>query len=443
MKNILMRRIACLAVMCTLIFAAAGVSADDAVLTLSLTESIDMALERSIAVHSAKTGVAVSEAERKEARTSFFPTLSTTYTAMRLNDEPTSKQSGIQVGTRDNFSWEVEATQPLFAGGTIVNSYKISRIGVDIAREEEKVTVQDVVLDVTAAYFGILKAERILEVARQSVEQLQAHRDIAESFFEVGIIPKNDLLYAEVELASGNQGLVTAENGVQLAKAQFNMLLRRGVNAPIEVEDILCYQPFDMSLENCLSAAYAKRPEIRAYEMQVDQARLSVDVARGEFYPTVGLAGHYGKYGDEPGVSGSPYDHQEDWYVMAVVDWDFWQWGKTRYAVDASKGKEIQARDALEYLKDRIALEVKNNYLTVREAEKKISVAEKAIEQAEENFRINQERYKEQVATSTDVIDAQTLLTRTKSDYYNALSDYNIAIAELERSIGGGQRVTS
>jgi outer membrane protein len=63
-------------------------------------------------------------------------------------------------------------------------------------------------------------------------------------------------------------------------------------------------------------------------------------------------------------------------------------------------------------------------------------VAEKAIEQAEENFRINRERYKEQVATSTDVIDAQTLLTKTKSDYYNALSDYNIALGTLERAMG-------
>lgn len=436
MKNILARPVAYVVILFMIFCTVPGSHADEAVLTLSLRESVTMALERSIAIHSARIGIAVSEAKREEAKTAFFPTLNTTYTAMRLNDEPTSKRSGIQAGTQENYSWEVTASQPLYAGGTIVNSYEISRIGVDVARKEEETTVQDVVLDATAAYFGILKAERILAVAQQSVEQLQAHRDIAESFFEVGIIPKNDLLYTEVELAIGNQDLVRAENGVQLAKAQFNMLLRRGVNAPIEVEDILCYQPFEMSLTDCLDEAFKNRPEIRVYEMQIDQARLSVDVTRGAFYPTVSLVGQYGKYGDEPGVSGSDYEHQERWHVMAMIDWDFWQWGKKRYAVDAARGQEIQARDALEYLKDRVALEVKSNYLTVRETEKRIGVAEKAIEQAEENYRINQERYKEQVATSADVIDAQTLLTRTKSDYYNALSDYNIAIAELERSIG-------
>ena len=87
-------------------------------------------------------------------------------------------------------------------------------------------------------------------------------------------------------------------------------------------------------------------------------------------------------------------------------------------------------------MKDQIALEVKNSYLYLRQSEKHIFVAKKTIEQAEENFRINEERYKEQIATSTDVIDAQTLLTKTKADYFNALSIYNIALVILERSMG-------
>jgi len=121
---------------------------------------------------------------------------------------------------------------------------------------------------------------------------------------------------------------------------------------------------------------------------------------------------------------------------MAAATWNFWEWGKTKHNVDANVSRLKQAEDALTNVKDQIALEVKNSSLYLREAEKHIFVAKKAIEQAEENFRINKERYKEQVATSTDVIDAQTLLTKTKSDYFNALSSYNIALAILERSMG-------
>ena len=85
---------------------------------------------------------------------------------------------------------------------------------------------------------------------------------------------------------------------------------------------------------------------------------------------------------------------------------------------------------------DNIYLEVKNAYLRTQEAEKAIVAVEKAIEQAKENFRINQERYKEQVATSTDVLDAQTLLTRTMTNYYNALYAFKLAKADLYRAMG-------
>ena len=215
-----------------------------------------------------------------------------------------------------------------------------------------------------------------------------------------------------------------------------NPTLRRNIDAPVEVEDILSYQAFEKELDECLKIAFERRPEISLYELQVQQSDRAVDLARSGYYPKVSLVGNYSRYGDDPGVSGGPYLEEEDWYVMAVADWNFWEWGKTKHSVDASKSKSIQAQNDLANVKELIALEVKNAYLALHDAEKRIFVAEKAIVQAEENFRINEERYREQVGTTTDVIDAQTLLTKTKSDYYNALSNYNIAWGRLERSMG-------
>jgi outer membrane protein len=79
---------------------------------------------------------------------------------------------------------------------------------------------------------------------------------------------------------------------------------------------------------------------------------------------------------------------------------------------------------------------VKNAFLLLQEAERQLEVTKKAIEQAEENFRINTERYREQVGTSTEVIDAQTLLTKTRADHFNALGDLNINQARLDRAMG-------
>jgi outer membrane protein TolC len=433
---------------------ASGVWAAETIKAMSLPESIDLALKQSVILHAAKEGIRGAEAQRKEAFTGFLPKFSASYSYTRLNEDPSVTSPGsslvlpppigsvtippstYQAGTKDNYNWTIEARQPLFAGGAIRANYEASRLGAEIARREETAAVQDLVREVKVSYFDILKAGRIREVAMQSVERLKAHRDTAQGFYDVGIIPRNGLLYAEVELANGRQFLVRAENGVEMAKAKFNTILRREINAPVDIEDILTDRPYEKSLEACIAAALENRPEIMAYVLRLEQARSIVKLSQSEYYPNVSLVGNYAKYGDTPGVAGSPYRDQESWYVMAVANWTFWEWGKTKYRVDAGLSRENQAADILANIKDQITLEVKNAWLLLREAETQIQAARQAIEQAEENFRINTERYREQVGTSTDVIDGQTLLTKARSDYFNALGDVGIGRARLERAMG-------
>ncbi len=412
---------------------------------LTLTESIDLALKQSVLIHATKEGVQGAEAQKREAFTGFLPKFSTSYSYTRYNRDPYLNFPGfppfiqagsLTIGTKDNYNWILEARQPLFAGGTILANYEASRIGVDIARLDEAASVQDLVLEVKTVYFNILKAGRILAVAQQSIEQLQAHRDTAQSFYDQGLIPRNDLLYAEVELANGLQFLLRAENGLELARSKFNTLLRRPIHSPVEIEDILNDRPYEKPIEACIAAALDSRPEIRSFALRLEQAKSQVKVAQGDYYPNVSLVGNYAKFGDTPGVSGSTFKDQESWYVMAVANWNFWEWGKTKNRVEAGQSRENQAADFLANVRDQVTLEVKNAFLLLHEAEKQVQVATRAIEQAEENFRINTERYREQVGTATDVIDAQTLLTRARSDRHNALGDVSISRARLERAMG-------
>ncbi|MBE0558481.1 MAG: TolC family protein, partial [Proteobacteria bacterium] len=169
-----------------LVAAATPLFAAEGIKPLSLAESIDLALKQSVLVHAAKEGVRGAEAQEREAFTGFLPKFSTSYSYTRYNRDPYMNFPGLPpfvqagtftVGTKDNYNWILEARQPLFAGGTILANYEASRIGADIARLDEAASVQDLVLEVKTAYFSILKAERILVVAKQSLEQLRAHRD--------------------------------------------------------------------------------------------------------------------------------------------------------------------------------------------------------------------------------------------------------------------------
>ena len=410
--------------------------------TLTLEESIAIALKENLSIRSVREGVLVSEARKKEAFTGFLPKLSTTYNYTRndpapyINQPPPSPVNSLTVGTRDNYTWSLDARQPLFAGGRISGNYDISRLGERASRMDELSTVQGVVAQVTAGYFDILKARRLKRVAEQSVELLAAQLDLVKNFHEVGLVPRNEVLQSEVRLANGRQILVRAENNVELARARFNTILRRPSTSPVEVEDILRHTPYEKSLDECLAAARDRRPDVEASAVRHEQARMKVQVVQSDYYPSVNLVGSYTRYGDEPGLNGSVYKDPEGWLVAAVASWDFWEWGRTKHASDAARGQAEQARIALEGLKDQVALEVEQAFLALREAEKRISLAGKAVEQAEENYRINQERYRLQVSRVTDLLDAETLLTTSRAELAVALGDYQIAKAGLERAMG-------
>jgi outer membrane protein len=431
------------------IFAGVGVllsvavaGAQEAGVPLTLEESIGIALKQSVIIQSAREGIAASEARKKEAFTGFLPKLSTTYNytyndpAQYIKQPPPSPITNLTIGTQDNFTWSLDARQPLFTGGRLEANYEISRLGLDASKQEEMGTVQDIVLEVKRSYFTILKAKRLVGVAKQSVEQFIAQKDLAKNFYEVGLVPRNDYLQAEVRLADGTQSLVRSENRLEESHARFNTILRRPVSAPVAVVDILDYKPYGKDFDECLQTAMNNRPEIQVYALKAEQAGKKVKVVESEFYPSVNLVGSYQRYGDSADLNGSAYRNPENWTVAAVATWDLWEWGRTKYSRDASVSQEKQAVNALANVKDQVALEVKNAWLAVKEAEKLIAVTQKSIEQAEENYRINQERYREQVSRMTDVLDALTLLTYARASYSNALSDYQISLAALERAMG-------
>jgi outer membrane protein len=406
---------------------------------LTLEECIKIALEKNLSLHSAVVGVMGSEYRRKEAITNFLPLWTGQYDYTRYSTPVTvgSTQAAVSLGaitSRDVYNFSTTLGQPLYTGGLNLANYRFARLGVDLSKENVEVVKRDLVVQVRVEYFNILKAQRFRDVAEQQVKQFEAQLEVTKAFFDVGIVPKNDVLQAEVNLANARQSLIRAENDVATAKASFNILLRREIIAPLEVVDILAYKPFPLGFEAALEEALRQRPEAKAAQLNIDQAKENVNVAKSGFFPTISLAGNYGRTSDEFLLQG---DLRSDrWSIQALATITLWNWGNTAYKVGENKVKVTQAEDSKTQLIDSITLEVRNDYLNMLVAEKNINVAEKSIEQAEENLRMNEERYKYQVATQTDVINAVTLLTQARVNYYGALSDFNVAKAQLERAMG-------
>ena len=408
----------------------------------TLEKSISQALENSYKIRARDERIEQANNVKKQARADFLPKLGTTYSYTKLSEPPISRASllgtgiPLTVGTEDNFRWTWFLRQPLFTGFALISSYRLAELGIDQSRLESDLEKLDLVLRVKEAYFNILGADKAVQVAETTVESLSQTVKVARSFFEVGMIPINDVLKAEVELASAEQSLVRAKNAAETTRSSFNTILVRPVNAPVEVEDILVYKPEAGEYDAFEKKALENRPEIKVLDVNILQTDQQIRLAKSKYYPEISLTYQYISEGDDASVSGSQYVDANHWEVLAVANWTFWEWGKTYFAGREKESVKRQLVETKADVEDGIRLQVKQAVLDLDSSAKNIPNTQKGVESGEENLRVNAERYKAQVSTITDLLDAQTLLARARLDYYRALYDHNLAKARLDRAVG-------
>jgi outer membrane protein len=409
--------------------------------TFVLRDAIEAALKANLGIKRSQEEIHAAEAVRHSSITRFLPTLGTSYTYIHRNEARTSPSllSGRDVVTapQDQYTFATTFTQPIFTGFGLINEYKLAELGLDRAEVSAKLTRQDVILDAKNAFFSVLKSQKLVEVAQQTVTSISSQKEVAENFYKVGLSPLNDLLQSQVQLANANQQLTTARNNLEIARTQFNTVLRRPVNTPVLLVDELDYSSFQEDLDDCLETAQKNRLEIQVADLDIEVSEKQVKLTERDYFPSVNLTGTYARTGDDwQAHGGEGITDSAGWNVQATASWDFWQWGRTGYGRKEKLARLAQSKYRKTEVQDSINLEVKQAYLRTKEAEQNIVTIEKAVEQARENLRITEEQYKEQVATQTDVLVAQTLLTQTMTNYFNALYDFKIAQAVLMRGLG-------
>ncbi len=407
--------------------------------TLSLSQAVEIALQANLALKKSKDEIDAARATKNISRANFLPTFNTQYSYKRRDDELTQIGSSgrpIVLTPLEEYAFVASFSQPIFSRFSLINQYKVAGYGLDIAEISEKATRLEVIFRAKEAFFTLLKAQKLHSVAKDAVKLLSALSEVAKNFHQVGMTPLNDWLKAQVELANAKQDLIVAENNLAIAKSQFNIILRRPVNATVEIADILNYSPLENDFAYYADMADQNRFEIKIADLNVEIAERKVQIAKKDFYPSISLEGSYYEIGTDWDVDGGEGISDPDgWSISAIATWNFWEWGRTCYGVKEKLSRLSQAKHDKNELYDNVRLEVKQSYLKARESEKNITTVEKAIEQARENLRITEEQYRHQVATSTDVLDAQTLLSKTMTNYYNALYDFKISKAALHRVI--------
>jgi outer membrane protein len=415
---------------------------EEGVKLYTLEQGIKEAFENNWSVKAKEEKISENEYAKNEAKAGFLPTFSTSYNYTHLGYVPSIDTSifgnnlEFKLGDQNIYQWQATMMQPIFTGFAVTSAYELAKLGIDQSKVALDLEKLDLALKVKEAYFSILRADKAVNVATSAVESLEAHHTVAKNFYDVGMIPVNDLLKAGVELANAQHNLIQAQNASRLTRVSFNVLLSRSVDEPYEIQDILKYTKETPDFDNCLQKALKARPEIKALDLTDAQIDQQINMAKSKYYPEVAFTYNYTKAGDTPDVSGSNFQLPNQWQAIVGLSWTFWDWNKTRNSVNQVESQKKQLSQTRKSIEDGIKLQLKQAILGLNEAEEKIPTAQKAVEQAEENLRVSEERYKAQVTTSTEVLDAQTLLSQARMNYYNALYDHNLARAGLLRAIG-------
>lgn len=407
---------------------------------LNLKECLSRAAATNRGLKSASYDIAVAQEQIGIARSGRLPRvdLQAGYVAQL---EPQAVQFGaIQQETQDaRFPFlNLSIYNTLYDFGKTPAREGAARMQRDAAKHAYAASEQDLFLQVVQAYYGILEAEKLVTAANDEVVQMTSHQKTAQALFDEGVVTRNDLLQAEVRVAASRQKLYSALNGVNNGWLLLNYLMGAPAGFRGELQE-------DTELPKLPATGATPGPTAPPPEIEPDLSRrgellaLKDVVAADDYAVREAKSNYYPELFAKLGLDYARNSKVREQAIVAAtlgIKVNLFDGlattARLRQAVQARSRDEERLRD----LEERVKLELASARNDLKVAAARITVAEKAIAQGIENLRITKDRYQEKVGTATEVVDAQTLLTQTRTDYYRSVYDYQVAAARVKRATG-------
>jgi len=343
------------------------------------------------------------------------------------------------------------ASIPLYTGGRLTRTVDAARYQLGAQKTEEVRTAIDLKLTVAEAYVGVLRGRRNLETTQSNVEQLASFARDVGNRAEQGLAIRSDELAAQVSLANAQLGEIQARTTLESAWATYNRYLCRPLDQRPELAElsILPEDPAywrematrvvqsrgefasgDAEVGDLTARAIGIRPELAGLAQQARALGAQADATRANLRPQVSLNGSFVFLGAENFIP------QGNGAATLIVDWTFTDSGRTRRQTESIRAQERAAGKRRADLAQDVALQVRTRWLDLRQARQRVPVARFAVSQAEENVKVITDRYRQQLATYTEVLDAESRRVASLNGFYNAVYDENLAGFRLRRSVG-------
>jgi outer membrane protein TolC len=310
-------------------------------------------------------------------------------------------------------------------------------LATDVAQLQADRARQTVADEVAVAYYQILRARSLKRIAEASVRRADDDLEVARKLVKAGAEVRELVLRAEVQLAQARRALDLAEEAEGTAVAAFVLAVGLKTNSPPvladEPEDVA---PFGCSLAELLQSAIARRQEFAVAQRAIASAQAGQRVAKAEFAPRLVAEGSLFDF-----QQAAPRSHADLALGLIKLEWAVFEGGKRVAEKRIADSKVREAMDQAEEIADVIAFQVNRAYLQVIAARKAIDRSRPAVASARENYRLVRARLRAGDATASEVIDAESTLTRAEQDYLNSLYDYRTALVRLDYAIGAAPPV--
>jgi outer membrane protein TolC len=407
-----------------------GAEENPAIMTLS--QGLKLATASSRLIKIASRGRDISSTDVSIAFSRYLPSINTSLGQTFLAYQPIGILGTLTApeANRSSLSYGIDVRQDLYDFGARSSRYEAASTALDMASLNIDRVKNIVALDFIIAYFDLLETEKMELVGEKEVERLISHLSMAQSLYKEGVITRNDLLQAEVRLSDAQQRLLTTTNMRAVNASRINNILSLPLKNAVRVADVAGEPSYEADIDRAWGIAEKQRIELKTIDRELKINDLERAARRSEYFPKIFAEGGLNY------TENSYMVHEANLSFMLGLNFNIFEGGSTKAEVAKIDYQREQILEQRQKLVDDIKLDVEKSWLDMKNAAERIKVTRDAIKQGEENLKINKERYREGVGTSTDVLDAITLLTTAETNCYRAEYELRRAHGAFMYAIG-------
>jgi outer membrane protein len=411
------------------VFLTSAPSAD----TLSIKEFVRIALRSNPQQKIAASAVASKSASVASSRSSLLPQVSGSAAISRSGS---SGQSFASKG-ENSASVGIGANALIFDFGASPLRYKASGKALEAAKYDSQSSMVSLIVNARTAYFNYLLSKMLLVVNEDALKQANIHFNQATILFKVGKQAQIEVTKSRVDVANAEVNLIHAQNAVDLAKVQMEVVAGVSLGDPLVLIDTLGTIEDSLALDEALVRALKKRPEINSLQADVEAVGLQLKAARATYLPSLNANGDVGwKASDNASLQSSDFPSSPNWSIGAGLSVPLYRGGQISASVKQADAALQQTQAQLEALKLTVNQQVRQYFLQEREALRRIGATKTLIEQAQESLTLSQERYRAGVAFSIEITDAEVTLANARASGAQAQFDYHVAHTNLLLATG-------